>query len=428
MKHRSINIHTVLLLVAIMLTMPVMAQSTIHGSVTDADSREGIPYAAVHLMNSCIGASCNESGLFTLQIPQGMEEAKVIVSSLGYRSDTVTVQALAKKKGKATLQPNPIRLAEVSVVEYASARKLLKAVVERIPQNYRTEDAIGIWHYRNRQLLNDRLFVKSEGLIRNYMPAYGNMLSLGLYYGQDSSEWNEELYRLYQSLDTVMVFNKDIWRRLVGPEFLDIKLELQNYNKPSDCIGSIGSDFVNYMKKRGLRLLSKKSKYTMETFSQDGKNYYLVTVAFRPVGLDCCDTAKMVINKEDLAIVDAVHIHPVSQSRHKMYISINPWYDNMLSTTRTHWRYYKYNGKYQLDFIQREYEQMFYFSQKTLEAGCRVPSLSIKGREECILAEHTYEGVKEYKRRYFDSKHPRTEANIKETERILRQPHNKIPW
>gem|GEM_PF-5849111 len=287
-------------------------QETILGSVCDADTKQGIPYAAVHIMNTHIGTSCNESGRFALYIPQGMENAKVTVSSLGYRSDTIEARTLIKKKGSVVLKPNSIQLDEVKVVEYASAKKLMKAVVERIPQNYRTEDAVGIWYYLNQQMLNDSLFVKSEGLIRNYMPAYGKMLSLRLYNGQDSSEWNEELYRLYQSLDTVMVFNKAYWRRLVGPEILDNKLELQSHNKPSDCMWTIGSDFVNYMNKKELRIFSKKSKYTMETFSQDDKDYYRVTIAFQPKGRESYDTAIMVINKDELAIVEAIHVHSIS--------------------------------------------------------------------------------------------------------------------
>ncbi len=417
-----------IILLMVLLFPSAYGQVIIHGSVCDGGTNLGIPYAAVHLMSTCNGASCNEAGQFSLNIPQDMENTKMIISSLGYQSDTVEVQTLIKIDGKVVLQPYAIQLGEVKVIEYASAKKLMDAVVDRVPQNYRTQDAIGIWHYRNRQMLNDSLFVKSEGLIRNYMPAYGTILSLGLYYGQDSSEWNEELYRLYQSLDTVMVFNNAYWRRLVGPEFLDSKLKLQNYNKPSDCMGTIGSDFVNYMGKKGLRLLSKKSKYTMETFSQDGNDFYRVTVAFQPRGRDCCDTAIIVINKDDLAIVDAVHIRPLSPFRNKMYLAINSWYDNMLYSARTHWRYYKYNGGYQLDFIQREYEYKFEFSQKTVAVGCNVSCLQLKGQEECLLGEHTYEGVEEYKHRYFDSKHPRTEENIRETERILRQTHNKILW
>ena len=54
--------------------------------------------------------------------------------------------------------------------------------------------------------------------------------------------------------------------------------------------------------------------------------------------------------------------------------------------------------------------------------------LNVKGTEECIQAEHTCEGVGDYKRRFFDNKHPRTEENIRETERVLGQPHSRIPW
>ncbi len=403
-------------------------QEVIHGSVRDDETKQGIPCAAIHLKDTYIGTACNESGQFILHVPRGKEKSKVIVSSLGYLSDTISVQALIKKKGRVNLKPNTVQLSDVTVVEFASAKRLIDAVIEHIPQNYRTEDAVGIWHHRNRQMVNDSLFVESEGLIRNYMPPYGNMLSVSLYYGQDSSEWNDELYRVYQRLDTVMVFNKDYWRSLVGPEFLDIKLELQRYSYPSDCLETIGSDCVNYMRRKDLRVFSRKSKYTMETFSQDGEDYYRVTVAYKPRGRKTCDTLILVINKEELAIVDAVHIHPLSPIWPNMYLQINPWYTNRLYTARTHWRYYKYDGKYQLDFIQREYEHRFEFSQQTMNAGCQVSCLRLTGKEECILAEYTYDGVEEYKRRYYDNKNPRTEENIKETEYILRQPHNKIPW
>ena len=417
----------IIALVAIALSS-AHCQEVIHGSVRDDETKQEIPCAAIHLKDTYIGTACNESGQFILHVPRGKEKAKVIVSSLGYLSDTISVQALIKKKGRVNLKPNTVQLSDVTVVEFASAKRLIDAVIEHIPQNYRTEDAVGIWHYRNRQTVNDSLFVESEGLIRNYMPPYGKMLSLSLYYGQDSSEWNEELYRLYQRLDTVMVFNKDYWRSLVGPEFLDSKLKLQRYSYPSDCMETIGSDCVNYMRKKDLRIFSKKSKYTMETFSQDGEDYYRVTVAFKPRGRKTCDTLILVINKEELAIVDAVHIHSLSPIWPNMYLQINPWYTNRLYTARTHWRYYKYDGKYQLDFIQLEYEHRFEFSQQTINAGCQVSCLRVTGKEECILAEYTYDGVEEYKRRYFDNKHPRTEENIKETEYILRQPHNKIPW
>lgn len=377
-------------------------------------------------MNTCTGTSANDVGKFSLQVPQGMENAKVIISSLGYQSDTIEVQKLKRGKGKVTLKPKSIELSGVEIMEYSTARKLMEAVFDRVPQNYRTQDAIGIWYYRNRQSVNDSLFVKSEGLMRNYMPPYGEMLSLPYVVG--SPEWNENLFRVYQSLDCIFVYNKAYWRSLVGPEALDSTLNLRDYNKPSDCWRTIGSDFVNYIRRSAFRFLSRKSKFNMETLRQDGEDFYRITVAFQPRGLDYCDTAIMIINKKELAIVDAVVVHPYMSYMPKSKFLRDPMYNDMISSTRYHFRYSKYNGQYQLDFIQRKFECRLEFSPKAKETGCRTPYLEISSEEECILAEHTYEGVDNYKRRYYDNKHPRTKENLEETERILRQPHNVIPW
>lgn len=402
-------------------------QETISGSVCDGDTKQGIPYAAIHLKGTCIGSSCNESGQFSLHVPQGRENGQAVVSSLGYASDTIAVRTLIKNGGRVILQPNPIQLSDATVVEYATARKLMDAVIERIPQNYRTADAIGIWHCRNRQMLNDSLFVKSEGLSRNYMPAYGYAPEVEVV--RDSSERKDAWYRFYQSLDTVMVYNMPYWRSLIGPEDLDRKLNIEKYNKPSILGVAATGDFVNYMRNKKLRIFSRKSKFMMETFSQDGTDYYRVTIAYRPRLARYCDTAIIIINKDELAIVDATVVRPMgSYLPSKEIMQKYTYHSDILHSFRIHCRYHKYNGKYQLDFVRHEYEDRFEFTPKAEMAGCQTPYLKVNGWKEHILSEHTYEGVDEYKRRYFDNKHPRTEENIKETERILREPHNKIPW
>lgn len=398
-------------------------QETITGSVCDGDTKKGVPYAAVHLLNSYIGTSCNESGSFTLHIPQGMEESKVIFTSLGYKSDTIKVRTLFKKNGKVVLSPNSIQLVEVDVVEYVSARRLMEAVFERIPQNYRTDEAVGIWQYRNRQMLNDSLFVKSDGLMRVYMPAYGNMLTIIA----NRDNWKEAKYRICQSLDTVLFYDTVYLRSLIGSEALS-KLDIESLNGPSDGWNTISDDIVNYINKKSNHLFSKKSKFSMETFTQDGKDYYRVTITFRPRGMSVYETAIMVINKSDLAIVESVVAYPISSYLPQVYLKHNSILSDVLFYEKVHCRYYKYNGKYQQDFVQREYEQLLKFKPEATKAGCKTSYLKISGKEECILVEHTFEGVEEYKQRYWNNEHPLTEENIKETERILRQPHNKMPW
>ncbi|MBP5677182.1 MAG: carboxypeptidase-like regulatory domain-containing protein [Bacteroidales bacterium] len=402
-------------------------QESFPGSVFDGDTKQGIPYAAIHLMDTYIGTSCNESGQFVLHIPKGMEDAKVVVSSLGYQSDTIGVKKLIRSKGKVSLKPYIAELDAVEVAEFANARNLMEAVIERIPHNYRTEDAVGIWYYRNQQLLNDSIYVKSEGVMRSFLQPYnGKVLKLVLYNGSD--KWDEERYRYYQTLDSILVYDSSYWRNMVGVEKLDTRLGLLDYREPSNCWKTIFSDFVKGLDKKRSRklLLSKNSSLTMQSFTQDGKDYYRVTIAFPSAGGQY-DTMKLVINKGDLAVIDVDYVFPKRQFIPAIDLIRKKFYNNRTFYTRTHMRYYKYDGKYQLDFIHREYEDRFEFSSKAEAAGCLSPTIVVSGIEECILAEHSYETA-DYKARYVDNHHPLNEENIKETESILRQPHNKIPW
>ena len=421
------NRRLVLFVLMVAALSSARCQEAIQGRVCDGGTKQGIPYAAVHVVNTCVGTYCNEAGQFALHIPQGMKDTKVVISSLGYSSDTIEARQLAKRKGKVVLEPNVRQLRPVEVVEYGSARKLLEEVFRRIPENYRVEDAVGIWQYRNRQMLNDSLFVKSEGLMRMYMQPY-NGKPLKAHHGPNSSQWDEELYRLYQRLDTVLVYNKAYWRSLIGSDSLDRMMLVDRFSKPSDCWRAALTDIVFGGKKTRNLILSKKSKFVMETFSQDGKGYYRVTATIPVKLLDTCYTAVFVITKDELAIVDAVCEIPRFTYKPKIYFTSHPYCEDEQSASRTHYCYHKYNGRYQLDFVQYEYEYWYKFTLEAKERGCRSTRLKISGKEECILAEHTYEGVAEYKRRYVDNEHPRTEENVRETERILRQPHNKIPW
>ncbi len=400
-------------------------QDTLCGSVLDNDTKQGIPYATVHLLNSYVGTVCNTRGKFVLNIPKRRDNAQIVVSSLGYKSDTIALQTWRKGSNNIALEPYIEELVPVEVVEYTTAQKLMNDVIARIPQNYRTEDAVGIWFFRNRQTLDSKTYVISEGLMRNYMPPYGTMLTIRTHI--NPNKWTEDFYRLYQALDTVLIHDTAYWRSKIGSEKIEKMLELKGYSEPSNCWMTIGSDFVNYMEKKSLRMFSEKSHYTMKTTNQDGNNYYHVTIAYLPKGSEVYDTAKLVINKEDLAIIDVIMIVPTREYFPYSSPLLKLFYKSRYFTGKNHWHYHKYDGKYQLDFIQREYEDRCEFSQYAFEKGCKVPAITIGGTEECLLSEYSYE-AKDYKRRYFDNRNPRNEENIKETERILRLPHNRIPW
>lgn len=416
-------------LLSIVATMFIIAYSahgqvSVVGRVCDGDTKQGIPFAALHLRNTSIATFCNESGRFELQVPSSIAEFQVVVSSIGYLSDTLSITMLQQKNGNVRLQPEVVMLQNVDVFAERSARSLLEEVWKKIPGNYRTQEAVGIWHFRNRQMLNNRMYVKSEGLIRNYMIPCGQ--SVRLRYHSDKDKQAEEKYRIYQSLDSVLLFDALYWRLMVGRSKLDTLLALETYAKPSDHLYAIGSDFVSYWKRCKRALFPPNATYTMRTISYEGRETYQVVVGL-PQKDGIPDTITLIISKDDLAVLDATqHTHT------REYIPGNDmmskrFYDSRTYWSKQHWRYHKYNDKYQRDFIQREFEDTFIFSQAAIDKGCNSPTIVIHCKEECILSEHSYD-VADYKRRYVNNKQAKNRENVEETERILSQPHNKIPW
>lgn len=90
----------------------VRAQSSISGRVSDADTKEAVPFANVVVSNTTTGTTTDETGQFKLQLPAG--KTSIIISSIGYKSDTLVLS-----KGKAVfdvaLRPSGGKLSEVVV-------------------------------------------------------------------------------------------------------------------------------------------------------------------------------------------------------------------------------------------------------------------------------------------------------------------------
>lgn len=66
------------------------AQQTLSGSVADAETREPLPFTNILVQGTTIGTTSDERGRFSLTIPSdGPRQGNVIVSFVGYKSDTV---------------------------------------------------------------------------------------------------------------------------------------------------------------------------------------------------------------------------------------------------------------------------------------------------------------------------------------------------
>ncbi|MFC6998735.1 TonB-dependent receptor [Rufibacter roseus] len=104
-----------LLLLASLLTFTVAAQqTTISGTVKDAQTREPLGFCNISVLNSTLGAMADEKGKFKLSVPHNLASGQLVVSFLGYQNDTLPLQS-GKTNFQVNLKPTAGKLQEVVV-------------------------------------------------------------------------------------------------------------------------------------------------------------------------------------------------------------------------------------------------------------------------------------------------------------------------
>src|SRR4051812_18969487 len=92
----------------------------IGGTVRDANSAEPVVGCSISMINSSIGTTCNSDGRFLLVLPKNAGTIRIIVSSLGYISDTIELSP-SKHNYPITLRPTIGALGEVVVTGVSKA-------------------------------------------------------------------------------------------------------------------------------------------------------------------------------------------------------------------------------------------------------------------------------------------------------------------
>ena len=103
---------------ALMFITPLMAQTTITGTVTD-ETRNGMPGVNIIVKGTSNGTTSNSDGKYTLSVPD--QNAILVFSFIGYTSQEVTVGT--RSSIDVSLAPNVSELNEVVVVGYGTQLK-----------------------------------------------------------------------------------------------------------------------------------------------------------------------------------------------------------------------------------------------------------------------------------------------------------------
>ena len=107
--------------------------SMVSGVVLDASTNKPLPAATIRVAGpSNKGTITNERGQFQLSLSSG--ESLLIVSYLGYRSDTVSASASNNHDLRVALQPEAIRMSEVIVTDEDPAYEIIRRAIESKPK------------------------------------------------------------------------------------------------------------------------------------------------------------------------------------------------------------------------------------------------------------------------------------------------------
>ena len=108
-----------LLLLALITSVTLMAQTTLKGQVLDATLGEPLIGATIMVKGTSVGCVADFDGNFTLNVPKG--KTQIVVSSVGYQSQTINVSGRSNITVK--LKEDSKMMDEVVVVGYGQMKK-----------------------------------------------------------------------------------------------------------------------------------------------------------------------------------------------------------------------------------------------------------------------------------------------------------------
>jgi len=140
------------------------------GRLYDGETRQVITFATVTLNEIGLGTITNNDGAFTMRIPSSFIHASVVISHLGYQSQTIPIELLLGKKYTIYLQPRYIPIQEV-IIRNIDARGIVTAMVENRYKNYASNDVYLTGFYREGVSRNNQYLGYSEAIFRIYKSA-----------------------------------------------------------------------------------------------------------------------------------------------------------------------------------------------------------------------------------------------------------------
>ncbi len=160
------------------------------GKVIEIKTGKPIIFASIFLTGTNIGTVSNSEGEFLIKIPMFLENKIIGFSSIGYKNLEIPVNQLNPEGNLVELEPNPILIEEVTIVNQ-DARDLLNMALQSIPDNYSKNPVMLTSFYRETIKQNRNFVSVSEAVLDGYKSSYtnaGDMDRVKIFKGRNSQD------------------------------------------------------------------------------------------------------------------------------------------------------------------------------------------------------------------------------------------------
>lgn len=137
----------------------------IGGRIIDKQTQKPLPFVSIGIIEQNIGTISNFDGFFILKLPHQLLNSVITISHLGYKSQSIPVQALLEKKVDIFLETEYISIQEV-IIRNVDSREVIKKVFANRFYNYPREPIYITSFYREGVLRDSKYLNYSEAIVK----------------------------------------------------------------------------------------------------------------------------------------------------------------------------------------------------------------------------------------------------------------------
>lgn len=143
------------------------------GKIVDRQTNAPLTYCNVLVSEMNVATVTNTEGEFTIKLPAGNEDRRLIIRYIGYKSRSVGLKELLARNGMIMMDMVAVQLPQIDVLTQDAAF-LVKTMFDKVPENYPQQDMFMTAFYRE-SIRKSKTYVSlSEAVVDIQKPAYGS--------------------------------------------------------------------------------------------------------------------------------------------------------------------------------------------------------------------------------------------------------------